>query len=169
MTSSTVPKSVSLAFVPALITLAVTVLRLVLELVGAPGWLASAAPGGAAALIGIIWLPLIFGPYFAFRLRSHFSSRKAFWLRLWKTLTVYGLMARIPVAVITVGAVLGDWGTHYEQFPGVTGIGSKIALGFLLQLGFWACLVTPLVGLLASIVALAARPRAQSLRPQASA
>jgi hypothetical protein len=168
-TSSTAPKATSLAFVPAIITLAVTVLRLALELLGAPGWMANAAAGGAAAIIGIVWLPIVFGPWFAFRLRPHFSSRKAFWLRLWKTLTVYGLMARIPVALLTIGAVLGDWGTHYEKFPGVTDDAAKIGLGFVFQLGVWACLWTPLVGLLSALVALAVRFRSQALRPQASA
>jgi hypothetical protein len=163
-TSSTAPKAFSLAFVPALITLGVTGIRLFLELAGAPGWVASNAPGGAAALLGIVWLPLVFGPYFAFRLRPHFSSRKAFWLRSWKTLTAYGLMARLPVALITIGAVLGDWGTHYEKFPGITDDGRRIVAGFIAQLGFWACVWTPAVGLVAALVALAVRPRAQALR-----
>ena len=167
-TSSTAPKAFSLAFVPALITLAVTVTRLLLELAGAPGWVASSSPGGAAALLGIVWLPLVFGPYFALKLRPHFAGRKAFWLRLWKTLMAYGLMARLPVALITIGAVLGDWGTHYEKFPGITGDGRRIVAGFVAQLGFWACIWTPAAGLVSSLVALAVRPRAQALRAHPS-
>jgi hypothetical protein len=167
-TSSTAPKAFSLALVPALITLAVTLTRLGLELAGAPGWMASSAPGGAAAILGIVWLPLVFGPYFASRLRPHFSGRKAFWLRLWKTLTAYGLMARLPVALLTIGAVLGDWGTHYETFPGITDDGRRIVTGFVAQLGFWACVWTPAVGLVAALVALAVRPREHALRAGAS-
>src|SRR4029079_2508348 len=113
------------------ITLGVTTIRLGLELSGAPRWLASSDGGGGGALFGIVWLPLIFGPYFAFKLRPYFSSRKAFWLRLWKALRAYCLMARLPVAVITIGAVLGNWGTHYEKFPGITDDGRRIVAGFV--------------------------------------
>jgi hypothetical protein len=163
-TSSTAPKASSLAFVPALITLGVTALRLSLELAGAPGWVASNAPGGAGAILGIVWLPLVFGPYFALRLRPHFSGQKAFWLRLWKTLTVYGLMARLPVALLTIAAVLGNWGTHYEKFGNTTGTGARIALGFAAQLGLWACIWTPVAGMLTALVALAVRPRERAFR-----
>jgi hypothetical protein len=60
----------SLITVPALITLAITILRLEGELRhwGAP-WFNSAA-GGGGALVGISWLPIIFGPYFAYKLAA---------------------------------------------------------------------------------------------------
>ena len=54
--------------VPALITLAVTILRLVGELQGWSPLLFSTKAGGGAALVGISWLPIIFGPYFAVKL-----------------------------------------------------------------------------------------------------
>lgn len=57
-----------LILVPALITLAVTLLRLAGELVHWSGILFSRAEGGGAAIIGITWLPFIFGPYFAVKL-----------------------------------------------------------------------------------------------------
>ena len=166
--SANAPSARSLAFVPALITLGVTALRLGLELGGAPRWLASNAPGGAGAILGIVWLPLVFGPYFAFQLRPYFSGAKAFWLRLWKTLTVYGLMARLPVALLTIGAVLGEWGTHYEKFGNATGTGTRIALGFAAQLGLWACIWTPAAGMISALVALAVRPRERAVRAGAS-
>src|SRR5579863_8482032 len=58
----------SLIAIPALITLGITILRLEGELQhwGKP-WFNSAA-GGGAALVGISWLPIIFGPYFALKL-----------------------------------------------------------------------------------------------------
>ena len=61
---------VSLITVPALITLAITILRLEGELRhwGQP-WFNSAV-GGGAALVGITWLPIIFGPYFAYKLAA---------------------------------------------------------------------------------------------------
>jgi hypothetical protein len=58
----------SLIAVPALITLAVTLLRLVGELQHWPApWFNNAA-GGGAALVGISWLPIFFGPWFAVKL-----------------------------------------------------------------------------------------------------
>jgi hypothetical protein len=61
-------KSVSitrLIAIPALITLGVTILRLVGELRHWPSPWFSAAAGGGGAIVGITWLPIIFGPYFA--------------------------------------------------------------------------------------------------------
>lgn len=60
--------TISLITVPALITLAITVLRLVGELQHWPAALFSTAAGGGSAIVGISWLPIIFGPYFAMKL-----------------------------------------------------------------------------------------------------
>jgi len=54
--------------IPAVITFAVTILRLVGELQHWPTSLFSRAVGGGNALVGIAWLPIIFGPYFALKL-----------------------------------------------------------------------------------------------------
>jgi hypothetical protein len=51
-----------------LITLGITILRLVGELEHWPKPWFSTAAGGGAAIIGISWLPIIFGPYFAWKL-----------------------------------------------------------------------------------------------------
>jgi hypothetical protein len=61
---------VNLITIPAVITLAITILRLEGELHrwGAP-WFSSVA-GGGAAIVGISWLPIIFGPYFAYKLAA---------------------------------------------------------------------------------------------------
>jgi hypothetical protein len=58
----------SLITIPALITLAITILRLVGELQHWPSVLFSTAAGGGGAIVGISWLPIIFGPYFAMKL-----------------------------------------------------------------------------------------------------
>jgi hypothetical protein len=58
----------SLIAIPALITLSVTILRLVGELRHWPSPWFSAAAGGGGAIVGISWLPVIFGPYFAVKL-----------------------------------------------------------------------------------------------------
>ena len=57
-----------LILIPALITLVVTLLRLVGELQGWPKPWVSTAAGGGGAVLGISWLPIIFGPYFALKL-----------------------------------------------------------------------------------------------------
>ena len=57
-----------LILVPVLLTLAVTVLRLVGELMSASPTFFSRAVGGGAAVVGIIWLVPVFGIYFARRL-----------------------------------------------------------------------------------------------------
>jgi hypothetical protein len=58
----------SLVTIPALITLGVTILRLVGELEHWPKPWFSSAVGGGFAIVGISWLPIIFGPYFALKL-----------------------------------------------------------------------------------------------------
>jgi hypothetical protein len=58
----------SLITIPALITLGITILRLVGELEHWPKPWFSAAMGGGFAIVGISWLPIIFGPYFAWKL-----------------------------------------------------------------------------------------------------
>jgi len=67
--------------IPALITLAVTILRVVGELHHWPRPWVNSAAGGGGALIGIAWLPIVFGPYFALRLaaagRGPESARQA--------------------------------------------------------------------------------------------
>jgi hypothetical protein len=58
----------SLVTVPALSTLGITILRVVGELQHWSPRFFNTAPGGGAALVGISWLPIIFGPYFAVKL-----------------------------------------------------------------------------------------------------
>src|SRR5579862_6462046 len=54
--------------IPSVITLVVTILRLVGELKHWPSPWVNSAAGGPGAIIGIAWLPIIFGPYFAIKL-----------------------------------------------------------------------------------------------------
>lgn len=73
MTDNTSNRSggtLQLVAIPALITLAVTVIRLMGERQGWSKTWFNPAPGGGAAPIGIVWLVLIFGVYFAIKLRS---------------------------------------------------------------------------------------------------
>jgi hypothetical protein len=57
-----------LVLVPALVTLAITILRLVGELQHWPSSLFNRSSGGGGAIIGITWLAPVFGIYFAFKL-----------------------------------------------------------------------------------------------------
>jgi hypothetical protein len=63
-----------LILVPALLTLGVTVLRLVGELMSASPTFFSRAVGGGAAVVGIIWLVPVFGVHFARRLAREDAS-----------------------------------------------------------------------------------------------
>jgi hypothetical protein len=66
--TDTRPSTRDLVLVPAIITLAVTALRLVGELQHWSPVLFNRAGGGGGAIVGISWLPLLFGVYFAWRL-----------------------------------------------------------------------------------------------------
>ena len=69
MSESTATLSIRrLIAVPALITLAVTLLRLVGELQRWSPKFFSREAGGAGAIVGIVWLVPIFGIYFALKL-----------------------------------------------------------------------------------------------------
>jgi hypothetical protein len=59
-----------LILVPAIITLAITILRLVGELQNWSPLFFSKSAGGGGAIVGISWLPVIFGPYFAWKLAA---------------------------------------------------------------------------------------------------
>jgi hypothetical protein len=80
-----------LILVPSLITLAVTILRLVGELYQWSPLFFSRAAGGGAAIVGISWLPFIFGPYFALKLSAAGDKPKATWKALLLVLLGAGL------------------------------------------------------------------------------
>jgi len=150
---------------PAVVTLAITLLRLAGELQGWGTTLFNPAAGGGGALVGISWLPFLFGPYFAWKLARRGALPQSVWRvaglallgvllslaafaagrvlgpnpwgvvvalfvalalaflpwRAWpelaRTLFLYALAARIPVAVVMLFAIYGGWGTHYDVLP----------------------------------------------------
>lgn len=65
-----------LILVPAIITLAVTLLRLAGELEHWNKLLFNNSAGGGGAIIGISWLPILFGPYFAIKLAGNGQGPK---------------------------------------------------------------------------------------------
>lgn len=150
---------------PAVLTLAITLLRLFGELQGWSRSLFNPVTGGGAALVGISWLPFFFGPYFAWKLAREgrlperawrvaglallgvaltmacfvtvqvlglvpwgvvgallvslslaFLPWKA-WPELARTLFLYGVAARLPVVIVMLFAIYGEWGTHYDVLP----------------------------------------------------
>jgi hypothetical protein len=148
------PSIKKLIAVPALITLAVTLLRLVGEFMNLPGWLASKEAGGAGALIGIAWLAPVFGVYFATKL-AHAPGK--LWKSLLKTLFAYGLAARLPVILIMGLAIFGNWGTHYDAFPpdmaDMTPMMKFLFGGVITQIVFWVCIWTVGTGMIAGLIA----------------
>ena len=138
-----------LIFVPALITLVVTLARLGAELAGLPSWLANRNTGGPGALLGIAWLAPLFGIYFATRLAGVERPYRS----LARTLIAYGYAARIPVFVITMVAILAQWGTHYEKFnqdpANQPSFWAKVGLTAIFQLGAWVFVWTLGTGMLA--------------------
>ena len=199
---------------PALITLAVTLLRLAGELQGWSPRLFSREPGGGGALVGISWLVPVFGAWFGWKLAasgerpasawralgltvlalavlpaSGFAAMKLgfkpqsfttlgiyavvsvaalllalyAWPALGRTLLVYGLAARIPVVLVMLAAILGNWGTHYDVMPpGVPemhGLTKWLVIGVLPQLTVWLWFTSVIGGLFGIAAAALARPR----------
>jgi hypothetical protein len=126
------PTVSQLIWMPAAVTLAVSLLRLVGELEQWPKpWFNSGA-GGAGALVSIAWLPFIFGPYFAFRVRFEIEGPRG--MQKWVGCAVLGLavftagvwasfvpgmgpFARLslPILAATVGAAI-----QYVVWPNLT-------------------------------------------------
>src|SRR5438876_11864102 len=87
-----------LVLIPALITLGVTVLRLVGELNHWNPSLFNRAAGGGGALIGISWLALVFAVYFAVRLQNEgFGPERAGAAVGYTLLAVAGMIAGLLV------------------------------------------------------------------------
>jgi hypothetical protein len=194
------PSTGRLILVPALITLAVTLLRLTGELLNWSPALFNRQPGGPGAIVGIVWLVFVFGIYFAVRLvRAGLGPSGlgrvfgfAFlallipvvvgvggarlkagplaqlgllavasipaivvamrgWPALGRVLLAYGLAARIPVALVMLAAILGNWGTHYDvlppAFPEMSAIPKWFLIGLVPQLTGWLAF-TVVVGML---------------------
>ena len=85
---------------PAVITLAVTLLRLTGELMGGSDRLFNRAPGGPGAIVGIVWLVPVFGYYFGHRLaRLGFRPASAGRLFGFAVLAIAVFVGLVSVAV----------------------------------------------------------------------
>ena len=186
---------VRLIRVPALISIGVTLLRVIGELNNWSPALFNREAGGGGALVGIAWLVPIFGIYFALKLAQSgaaplkagktllhaaaalvaflaigFGGMRALGLDpntpsftsfflfivgsavastiayvgspvLGKVLLAYGLASRIPVAIVMLVAMIGNWGTHYDVappgFPQMGVFARWLMIGLLPQLTMW--------------------------------
>jgi hypothetical protein len=182
-----------LILVPALITLAVTLLRLIGERLHWSRALFNPEAGGGGALVGISWLPPFFGLYFAWRLaragqgpgplgRAYALAVVALlllpasglvatslgapafsltllsvyavvaivgvvlamraWPQLGRVLLAYAFAARIPVLLVMLVAMLGNWGTHYDvppepDFPAMSVWAKWFWIGVVPQMTVW--------------------------------
>ena len=208
-----------LILVPAVITLAVTLLRLVGELQGWSPTLFDRECGFCWALVGIWLLVPVFGAWFGWKLTRAGSGPRSLgralgltlaslavlplfsflapkagilperlwrpnvpltesltilsvfvafaivglaigilaWPALGRTLLAYGLAARIPVALLMLVAMLGNWGTHYDahpSYPQMSPLGWWVGIGLVPQFFFWIW-YTVVFGALFGIVAAA--------------
>jgi len=214
MSQDSSPRPGQLVLVPALITLAVTLLRLVGELLGWSPLLFSREAGGGFALVGISWLVPVFGAWFGWKLAASgerpgsawralgltvlalaalpaagFAAAKlgvegtsltalavyavvslaalgvslAAWPALGRTLLAYGLAARLPVILVMLAAILGNWGTHYDVMPPgapeMSGLTKWLVIGVLPQLTVWQWFTVVVGGLFGIAAAALARPR----------
>lgn len=90
-----------LILVPAIITLGVTIVRLMGELYGGPELLFGRQAGGGGALVGISWILIPFGIYFAISL-----SRSGFPAKSCGKLIGMAILSFILMMVIGAGAMI---------------------------------------------------------------
>jgi hypothetical protein len=212
------PRPRRLILVPAVVTLVVTLLRLVGELQGWSPALFSRQAGGGGSLVGISWLVPLFGAWFGWTLAragdrparlgaafgmvvlaialmpaSGFAAMAlglngqspailgvyavvsivglvlAFraWPGLGRVLLAYGLAARVPVALVMLAAIFGNWGTHYDVLPpgapDMAPFPKWLLIGVLPQMTVWLWF-TSVIGGLFGLVAGAAAGRLTTAR-----
>jgi hypothetical protein len=128
---------VKLILVPSLITLAVTVLRLVGELQNWPSPFFSRQGGGGGAIIGISWLPIFFGIYFALKLSKVGAGPAS----LGRTFAFWGL----GLLLLVVGGYLGF--SALQSNSVVKGLGGVVlfAAAFVVPLWGWSNLTKVLI------------------------
>lgn len=125
-----------LIVLPAVITLVITLLRLAGELEHWSPRFFNPAPGGGMALVGISWLPLFFGPYFALKLAGTGHGPSSVWKAF--GLSLVGLIVIVAGGFVGFGPVV--------KFPGREILGILlIVLGPSLVMFGWPALFRVLV------------------------
>jgi len=104
-----------------------------------------------------------FGVFIVLSILGAFLAFRA-WPALGRTLLAYALAARIPVILVMLFAILGNWGTHYDvappNFPAMSPLAKWFAIGVLPQLTIWIWF-TMAVGALCGSIAAAIAGRKQ--------
>ena len=116
-----------LILVPSLITLAVTVLRVVGELENWSPVFFRKQAGGGGAIVGISWLPIIFGIYFALKLREAGAGPAS----LGRTYALWGL----GLLLLVGGGYLGAM-AFYGNSP-IVGLGALALMVGAIVVPFW--------------------------------
>ena len=125
-----------LIFIPSVITLAITVLRLVGELQHWSETLFNPEPGGPGSIIGITWLAPIFGVYFALKLSGAGAGPASAGRAI--------LYAVIGLIVMFAGGILGF--SLSGLFPGQLFVGLLIiAASALILFPAWPALFKVLI------------------------
>lgn len=110
MASTLRPTTLQLILVPSLITLAVTVVRLVGELQNWSHVLFNREAGGPGSIIGITWLAPIFGIYFALKLSKAGAGPE----RVGRAV-LYGLLGVVAIVAISVLAYILRVGYYMQM------------------------------------------------------
>jgi hypothetical protein len=131
----------------------------------------------AALVVGIVVSFIIFKlslPIVATIVLANLASFLSLWIayrgwpELGKVEVIYGLAARIPVAILMLVAMAANWGTHYELgppgFPEMSLVSKWFLIGLMPQLSLWIAF-TVVVGSLFGSLALLFQKRHQVSEP----
>ena len=121
------------------------------------GFLIMPAGGFAAVKLGIPQLSLVLlGVYVVLSVVGAVIAYRG-WPALGRVLLAYGLAARIPVALVMLAAMLGNWGTHYDvappDFPAMSPIAKWLVIGLAPQITVWIWFTMALGALVGAITA----------------
>lgn len=127
-----------LIFMPALITLGITLVRLAGERLHGPRFLFNSDPGGLWSIVGIIWLAPIFGIHFALKLAARGQGPKSVGRAVGFTL--------LGVAEVIAFSLLGELFHLQQHFPGgLLYLCAVVAVAALGTLRGWPALFRTLV------------------------
>jgi hypothetical protein len=80
------------------------------------------------------------------------------WSEMATTLLAYAVAARVPVALVMLAAMVGNWGTHYDvappEFPAMGVMAKFLLIGLVPQFTIWIA-YTLILGMLFGGLALA--------------
>ncbi|MFB3924012.1 MAG: hypothetical protein ACE145_20000 [Terriglobia bacterium] len=116
-----------LILIPSLITLGVTILRVVGERNNWSPVFFGKAAGGGGAIVGIAWLPFIFGVYFALKLVGAGAGPSS----LGKTFAMWG----VGLVLMVAGGFLGF--KAFQADSAIMGIGSLVLMVGAIASQFW--------------------------------